>query len=123
MHSPQVIKSGQMKEVAAALEADGTATEHLEETLEHLRENPLARQVARDVALSGTGATANSLSIVGLVSAGSAAGAGAAGFGKLGGEALAKIFGEDVGKEVGSLHRENLYLWCCLSSSIFACVK
>lgn len=50
------------------------------------------------MALRGAGAASDSLYIAGLVSGGAGAGGGV--IGKVGTEAMAKIFGEDVGKEV-----------------------
>ena len=55
------------------------------------------KEVARDLVKGGACATTDSLYIAGLVSGGAG---GASAFGKIGGEAVAKIFGEDVGKEV-----------------------
>ena len=53
------------------------------------------KEVARDLLKGGAGAATDSIYIAGLVGGG-----GASTFGKIGGEAVAKIFGEDVGKEV-----------------------
>ena len=60
-----------------------------------LRENRVVKEVARDLLKGGAGAATDSIYIAGLVGGG-----GASTFGKIGGEAVAKIFGEDVGKEV-----------------------
>ena len=59
----------------------------------------MVKEVARDLLKGGASATTDSIYIAGLVSS---AGGGASAFGKIGGEAVAKIFGEDVGKEVGT---------------------
>jgi hypothetical protein len=56
----------------------------------------VVREVARDLLKGGAGAATDSIYIAGLVGGGGAASS----FGKIGGEAVAKIFGEDVGKEV-----------------------
>ena len=55
----------------------------------------MVKEVARDLLKGGACATTDSIYIAGLVSSG-----GASTFGKIGGEAVAKIFGEDFGKEV-----------------------
>ncbi len=78
------------------------ATELLEERLHHLQESgAFARQVAKHALLSGGGAVSDSIQILSLVSGGSGGLAG--GLGKVGAEAAAKIFGEDVGKEISKL--------------------
>jgi len=94
----KIIKSKQMKAAEAALSADESATQHLEEKVTKLRENRVVKEVARDLLKGGACATTDSIYIAGLVSSG-----GASTFGKIGGEAVAKIFGEDVGKEISKL--------------------
>ena len=89
-----------MKEVEAALLEDQESTTHLQESVVKLQESQLARKIAKDVAISGAGAATDSLYIAGLVSGGSG---GAGVLGKVGTEAMAKIFGEDVGKEASFL--------------------
>jgi len=95
----KVIKSRQMKEAEEAIAKDKETTEDLEHMVFELRESALAREVAKEAILSGGGAVSDSLTIFGLVTAGGGAGA----IGKIGVEALAKIFGEDVGKELSKV--------------------
>ena len=64
-----------------------------------LRENESARSIARAALVSGAGAAYDSATIAGLVAHGGVA-AGGGTLGALGAEAVTKIFGEDVGKEV-----------------------
>ncbi len=65
----------------------------------------MVREVASDLIKGGAGVTTDSIYIAGLIGSGG----GAAGtFGKIGGEAVAKIFGEDVGKEVRTYSESTL---------------
>lgn len=86
-----------MAEAEQAIEKDQEASKHLEETVNTLRQSEvIKKEIKRQAMMSGAGAAANSAQLAQLV-AGSAGG-----IGKLGAEALAKVFGEDLGKEVNS---------------------
>ena len=94
----KVIKSNQMKEAEEAIQRDQELSQHLEETVTSLQKNEFVkRQIAQQAVVSGAGAAANSAQIANLVT-----GTVAGGLGKVGAEAAAKIFGEDIGKEVNT---------------------
>ena len=93
----KIIKSRQMKQAQAAIEADKEATCHLEEDIVKLRSNKkVVNKIAKDVLLSSGSAAYDSVQIFNSV----AGKAGAASSLKAGIEATAQLFGEDVGKEV-----------------------
>eukprot|EP00095_Tigriopus_kingsejongensis_P005247 maker-scaffold353_size198981-snap-gene-0.30 protein:Tk05247 transcript:maker-scaffold353_size198981-snap-gene-0.30-mRNA-1 annotation:"glutamate receptor delta-2-like" len=92
----KIIKSKQMKEAGAAIEADKEATEHLETSIVTLQKNKYAKQIAQDVAKTGANGAYSSYQIMALVGVGG-------GLGRISGEAAAKIFGEDVGKEISKM--------------------
>ena len=92
-----IIKSRQLKQAQASIDADKEATCHLEEDIVKLRSNKkVVNKIAKDVLLSSGSAAYDSVQIFNLV----AGKAGAASSLKAGIEATAQLFGEDVGKEV-----------------------
>ena len=88
-----------MKAAEAALSEDEAASKHLEEKVIKIRENKYVKGIAKDLVKSGAGAASDSMFIASLVSN------SGVGLGKIGGEVVAKVFGEDIGKEVGCLLR------------------